>query len=152
MFMHKKQTCNIHFSNSYKSIMNLYKLRDWGLNEEIDKKTYSKDLFIYITCDYTWKCPAFNTHHLFTSPQIWSSYMLHFSVKIIPYKGLHLCLAIIPEEYIINIYCHQEWQWKTVLMYSTAKQRKKGSDVDWPAVSARTVCACSFDWCHSSWG
>lgn len=35
--------------------------------------------------------------------------MLHLSVKIvIPYKGLHLYLAIIPEEYIIIIYCHTE--------------------------------------------
>lgn len=34
--------------------------------------------------------------------------MLRLSVKIIiPYKGLHLCLAIIPEEYN-NIYCHKE--------------------------------------------
>lgn len=30
------------------------------------------------------------------------NHMLHFSVKIvIPYKGLQLCLAIIPEEYNI---------------------------------------------------
>lgn len=37
------------------------------------------------------------------------NHMLHLSVKIvIPYKGLHLCLAIIPEEYIIIIYCHTE--------------------------------------------
>lgn len=56
--------------------------------------------------------------------------MLHLSVKIIiPYKGLHLCLAIIPEEYNIIIYCHREWQWETVLLYSIAKQRK-GSEVD----------------------
>lgn len=65
--------------------------------------------------------------------------MLHLSVKIIiPYKGLHLLLAIIPEEYIIIIYCHWEWQWETVLLYSIAKQRK-GSDVDLPAESALSV-------------
>ena len=35
--------------------------------------------------------------------------MLHLSVKIIiPYKGLLLLLAIIPEEYIIISYCHRE--------------------------------------------
>lgn len=65
--------------------------------------------------------------------------ILHLSVKIIiPYKGLHLFLAIIPEEYIIIIYCHWEWQWETVLLYSIAKQRK-GSDVDLPAVSVLSV-------------
>lgn len=69
------------------------------------------------------------------------NHMLHLSVKIIiPYKGLHLCLAIIPEEYNIIIYCHREWQWETVLLYSIAKQRK-GSEVD--SVS----CICSYSMC-----
>ena len=75
--------------------------------------------------------------------------MLHLSVKIHnPYKGLHLCLAIIPKEYNIIIYCHKEWQWETVLLYSIAKQRK-GSDVDPTAVSAHTVRACSSCRCGS---
>lgn len=60
------------------------------------------------------------------------NHMLHLSVKIIiPYKGLHVCLAIIPEEYNIIIYCHREWQWET-------KKRQ------W---SGLVSCNCSYSMC-----
>lgn len=76
------------------------------------------------------------------------NHMLHFSVKIIiPYKGLHLYLAIIPEEYNIIIYCHREWQWETVLMYSIAKTKKR----QWSGLLSRIwsyLHACPVDATH----
>lgn len=103
---------------------------------------YWKEIFYIVhvvTLEDTQRDPMSFCHSLNIS-SLNENHMLHLSVKIvIPYKGLHLLLAIIPEEYIIIIYCHWEWQWETVLLYSIAKQtttKKTRSDVDLPAVSA----------------
>lgn len=67
---------------------------------------------------------------------------LHLSVKIIPYKGLHLLLAIIPEEYIIIIYCHWEWQWKQCYCTLNCKTKKR----QWRGLAS---CICSFSNVHA---
>ena len=129
-------------------------LQHWGGKQTRRSECIEKNI-LCSTCDYTRRHPTVdltNPSFIHAHNDLFlkcDNHMLHLSVKIvIPYKGLHLCLAIIPEEYNIIIYCHREWQWETVLMFSIAKQRK-GSEVDSSAVSAHTVCACSSRSCFS---
>ena len=90
----------------------------------IQSEMYWKEIFLYSTCDYTQRlnsrpnklCHLYHTLKYFflkcdTRP-------LLFGVeKNIPYKGLHLSLSIIPEEYNIIIYCHTKWQWEQCLCF-----------------------------------
>lgn len=67
--------------------------------------------------------------------------MLRLSVKIvIPYKGLHLLLAIIPEEQYYNLLSSRMTMGNSAIC--TITKQRKGSDVDLTAVSARTVVMC----------
>lgn len=82
-----------------------------GEKKEPDKETYLKEIFYIVhvvTLEDTHIDPINPSFcHSLNISSSNENHMLHLSVKIIiPYKGLHLLLAIIPEEYIIIIYCH----------------------------------------------
>lgn len=76
-----------------------------------DNETYLKEIFYIVhvvTLEDTQIDPInLSFCHSLNISSSNENHMLHLSVKIIiPYKGLHLLLAVIPEEYIIIIYCH----------------------------------------------
>lgn len=91
---------------------------DWpfsfGLKQrrkKLDKEIYLKEIFYIVhvvTLEDTQIDPINPSFcHSLNISSSNENHMLHLSVKIIiPYKGLHLLLAIIPKEYIIIIYCH----------------------------------------------
>lgn len=98
-------------------MINVFSCRMWSFpyrlnkaKKKLDKEIYLKEIFYIVhvvTLEDTQIDPINPSFcHSLNISSLNENHMLHLSVKIIiPYKGLHLLLAIIPEEYII-IYCH----------------------------------------------